>query len=80
MVFDYQGNRFEVPSRRHDGDHSQYYHLMEKDFRDTGALKDGKLGNAKTLILDARMAGDIVYDLLRHNPYFFTEEFQKNQK
>lgn len=80
VVFDYDGNRIEVPSRRHAGDHSQYYHLMENDFRKIGALKDARIGDAKVLILDARKAGDLVYGLLKQNPLFFTEEFQKGQQ
>ena len=80
VVFDYDGNRIEVPSRRHEGDHSQYYHLMEKEFRNSGALQESKLGDARLLILDARMAGNIVYDLLRQNMWFFTEKFQNNQQ
>ena len=76
VVFDYEGNRIEVPSRRHQGDHSQFYRTVENDFRACGALSEGTLGDAHVFVLDAKAAGDCVYAILQKNPLFFTEEFQ----
>jgi aminoglycoside 3-N-acetyltransferase len=77
VVFDYNGNRIEVPSRRHDGDHSQYYAVMEERFRECGALSEGRLGDAHVFVLDAQKAGDCTFELLQKNSLFFTDEFQK---
>lgn len=79
VVFDYDGNRIEVPSRRHDGDHSQFYRVLEKEFRECGALSEGTLGDAHVFILQAKAVGDFVFELLKKTPLFFTEEFQKNR-
>lgn len=78
VVYDYDGNRIEVPSRRHDGDHSQFYRCLEKEFIEAGALTEGKLGDAHVWILQAKAVGDYVYDLLKREPLFFTEEVQKS--
>ena len=77
VVFDYDGNRIEVPSRRHDGDHSQYYKVMLEQFRECGALSEGRLGDARVFVLDAKKSGDCTFGLLQKNPLFFTDEFQK---
>ena len=76
IVFDYEGNRIEVPSRRHTGGHSNYYGLMEEPFRSCGALSEGKLCDAHVIVLDARLAGDCTYSLLQKEPLFFTQEYQ----
>ena len=80
IVFDYDGNRIEVPSRRHKGAHSIYYAKMEGPFRACGALSEGKLCDARVFVLDARLAGDCVYELLRKEPLFFTQEYQEHLK
>ncbi|MBR7131129.1 MAG: AAC(3) family N-acetyltransferase [Lentisphaeria bacterium] len=79
VVFDYDSRRIEVPSRRHAGDHSQYYHLMEKRFADAGGLKYSVIGDAEVRILDAVTAGNVTFDLLSLHPLFFTGEFQNKQ-
>lgn len=79
VVFDYDGKRIDVPSRRHAGDHSQYYYLMAERFIAAGGMKTGKFGDAAVRIVDARIAGDVTYALLKDNPLFFTEEFQNRQ-
>jgi aminoglycoside 3-N-acetyltransferase len=76
VVYDYDGRRIEVPSRRHVGSHSLRYHLMEEPFRQGGALAEGRFGDARTYILDARRAGDITYALLKREPLFFSKSFQ----
>lgn len=78
VVYDYSGNRIEVASRRHSGDHSAFYNRVEGLFRENGALSEGKLGDARALVLQAKAAGDLVYALLQHNPLFFTSEFQNS--
>ena len=78
-VIDYDGKHIAVPSRRHKGDHSQYYKLMEESFQKCGALSEGSCGDAHVWVLDARKAGDCTYDLLQKNPLFFTEEFQNRE-
>lgn len=77
VVYDYDGNRIEVPSRRHVGAHSKWYDLLRPVFREAGALKEGSFGDAHVFLVDARMAGDIVYDLLKKEPLFFTDEYQE---
>ena len=72
------GRTIPVPSRRHQGNHSRYYHLMEEDFLAGNALRDGVFGDARTRILDARKAGDITFAKLQKTPLFFTENFQNS--
>jgi len=68
--------RIPRPMRRHVGHHSQWYGLMEVLFRENNALSEGKFGDAKVYLLDAKKAGDLVYALLQKTPLFFTEEYQ----
>lgn len=79
VVFDYDGRRIEVPSRRHVGSHSKWYNLMEEPFRKAGGLTEGKFGDAATVIVDARIAGDVTYELLKKTPLFFTPEYQEGK-
>ena len=79
VVYDYEGKRIEVPSRRHVGSHSKWYHLMYPTFCEAGALTEGKFGDAQVFVVDAHMAGDIVYDLLKKEPLFFTDEYQASK-
>ena len=67
----------ERPSRRHQGQHSAWYHLMEQPFRENNALSEGTFGDAHVYLLDARKAGDVVYALLKEHPLFFTKEYQE---
>jgi aminoglycoside 3-N-acetyltransferase len=80
VVYDYDGNRIEVPSRRHVGGHSKWYNLMEEPFRKGGALTEGQFGDAHTYIVDAHKAGDITYAVLKENPLFFSELFREPQQ
>lgn len=80
VVYDYDGNRIEVPSRRHVGAHSKWYDLMQGPFREAGALSEGKFGDAKVFLLEAHKAGDVVYELLKKEPCFFTDEYQEAQQ
>ena len=76
VVFDEKGNRFEVPSRRHQGAHSRWYHLLEKEYREAGAVTEGVFGSAKVVILDAVKVGDITFEVLKKEPRFFTDDYQ----
>ena len=49
---------------------------MASPFRENNALREGVFGNAKVHILDARAAGDLVYQILKRTPLFFTDEYQ----
>ena len=80
VVYDYEGKRIEVPSRRHVGGHSKWYDLMQPAFREAGALREGRFGDAKVFLVDAHKAGDIVYQLLQKEPLFFTDEYQESGK
>ena len=80
VVFDYEGNRIEVPSRRHEGDHSHFYRSLEKEFIECGALTEGKLGDAHVWILQAKAAGDYTFEVLKKEPLFFTEEIQNARR
>ena len=80
VVYDYDGRRIEVPSRRHVGSHSRWYDLMAPLFRQAGALRDGKFGDAGVFLLEARKAGDLVYELLKKEPLFFTDGYQESKK
>lgn len=80
VVYDYDGKRIEVPSRRHVGSHSKWYNLMQPAFREAGALTEGRFGDAQVFVVDARMAGDIVYELLKKEPFFFTDDYQNAKK
>lgn len=75
-VVDYQGNRTQVPSRRHVGTHSKYYHLAGPIFDEARAITHMKFGHAQTVLLDARKAADAVMKLLHDEPLFFTDEYQ----
>ena len=79
VVFDYDGNRIEVPSRRHAGSHSHFYAVLKDEFTECGALSEGTLGDAHVFILQAKAAGELVYEILKKTPLFFTEEFQKSR-
>ena len=76
IVFDEKGNRYNVPSRRHVGAHSRWYHLLEKEYREAGAITEGTFGDAKVLIMDAVKVGDITFEQLKKEPFFFTDEYQ----
>ena len=76
VVYDYEGKRIEVPSRRHVGGHSKWYDLMQPVFRKAGALREGRFGDAEVFLVDARKAGDAVYQLLQKEPLFFTDDYQ----
>ena len=68
--------RIPRPMRRHVGHHSRWYGLPEQLFREKSCLSEGKFGDAKVYLLDAKKTGDAVYALLQENPLFFTEEYQ----
>ena len=71
------GRRIPRSMRRHLGQHSRWYGILEETFRAENALSDGKFGDAHVYVLDARKAGDIVYALLKKTPLFFTQEYQE---
>ncbi len=77
VVIDYSGNRIPVPSRRHVGTHSVYYHLMEPFFEEAGAISTLKFGDAECRLLDARKGADAVMKVLKKTPLFFTPEYQE---
>ena len=76
VIIDENAVRIKRPMRRHLGGHSKWYHLMASPFRENNALREGVFGNAKVHILDARAAGDLVYQILKRTPLFFTDEYQ----
>lgn len=76
VIIDENAVRIKRPMRRHLGGHSKWYHLMASPFRENKALREGMFGNAKVHILDARAAGDLVYQILKRTPLFFTDEYQ----
>lgn len=78
-IIDENGEKISRPMRRHLGGHSAWYHLMEPVFRQHGGLRDGKFGDAHVHILNARIAGDTVYELLKKTPQFFTAEYQNKE-
>ena len=78
-IIDENGNKINRPMRRHLGGHSAWYHLMEPVFREHDGLRDGKFGDAHVHILNARIGGDTVYELLKKTPQFFTAEYQNKE-
>lgn len=79
VVYDYDGRRIEVPSRRHVGHHSKWYNILAPEFKKAGALREGKFGDAGVFLLEARKAGDMVYELLKKEPLFFTDEYHEGK-
>lgn len=78
-IIDENGKHIPRPMRRHLGGHSRWYGLMEQPFREHDALREGHFGDAHVYLLDARKAGDIVLELLKKHPQFFTEEYQNGK-
>lgn len=76
VVFDETGCRIEVPTRRHLGGHSKWYHLLEKEYREAGAVTEGTFGDAKVVLMDAVKIGDVTFERLKKEPFFFTDDYQ----
>lgn len=75
-VVDYDGNVIAVPSRRHQGGHSRFYHRLEKLYRDNGAMIDVKFGDAQCVLADCRKLADLTLGALAKEPFIFTEGYQ----
>ena len=73
-VVDAEGRVIPVPSRRHVGGHSRFYMKLEKEYRDGGAMRDARFGDAACVIGDCRRIGDITLAALKVNPFLFTAE------
>ena len=72
VVIDENDRKIPVPSFRHAGGHSRFYHCMAERFEDAGALQTGFFGNAQCTLLDARKAADVTMKLLHKYPNAFT--------
>lgn len=71
----YDGARHAVPSRRHIGDHSKFYHLLEPHFQALGALSEFRFGDALCKVLDARLAARYTLSLVKRFPRAFTDDW-----
>lgn len=74
-VCDESGRVLSLPSRRHIGGHSRYYHLMEAPFLAAGALTRCRIGDAECCIIEARTAADCTRKMLLENPQMFILEW-----
>ncbi len=79
-VRDEAGRVLSLPSRRHIGGHSQFYHLLEGHFLSAGALTHCRFGDAACCCIDARSAADITRELLLQYPALFTVEWNATQR
>lgn len=73
-VIDAAGARHTVDSSPHHGMPSEQFWKAEKALRAAGALKDGRLGDAKVMIVSAKGAYETVRALLQNDPTLFSEE------
>lgn len=81
------GKEYHIDMHRHHSersdDISDHYDKLEAPFLHLGAIRYGRLGNAKCIICNARMMADITSMLLKKNPQLFVnsdsvpEEFYK---
>ena len=69
-----------VPSLRHKGHHNKYYALPVPLLRENGALCETTFGDAACFLLDAVKSADLLLDILKENPFYFTEEYQKQRQ
>ncbi len=72
FVVDENDRSIAVPSFRHTGGHSQFYHCMAARFNAACALHQGCFGDATCTLLDARKAADATIELLHQHPNAFT--------
>lgn len=73
-VVDAEGRVIPVPSRRHVGGHSRFYNKLEKEYREGGAMRDGRFGDAPCVIGDCRKIAEITLAALKTDPFLFTAE------
>lgn len=73
-LVDAEGNTYQASSRPHKGSPSEQYWKAEEALRANGALKDGKLGDACVMVIDAKKCYEIVKGLLEKEPMLFSEE------
>lgn len=67
------GSRFEATCAEHSGHPSTYFGLVEQDLREGGALRDGRFGAARVLVLDARKTFEVLKVVLAKTPGLFDE-------
>lgn len=65
--------KIEFVSAPHLGSPSEQYGRAEKALRQSGALADGRFGNAAVLVISARKCFDTLSALLRENPHLFDD-------
>lgn len=73
QVIGRDGEQCEVISRPHKGSPSEQYYLAEDALRESGALRDGRLGDAPVMVISARGCYETVKRLLCDNPQLFNE-------
>ena len=71
---DAQGIRHKTPQHRHCASPSEYYPKMEKAFYEGGALRYGKFGDARCMLVDAAKAAAITQTYLAQNPDLFGDD------
>lgn len=77
VSIDENGIAHPVPSRRHVGDHSHFYHLLEPHFKALGALTRFTFGDAPCRVLDARQIAAYTGNVIKRQPAIFTEEWNR---
>lgn len=67
------GEKMQLASRPHKGTPSEQFWKVEQALRDAGVLRDGKLGDAKVMVISARGCCEVVGKLLKDDPDLFGE-------
>lgn len=62
-----------IPTYRHINHHNQYYWKVTDILFGKEALAKVRFGDAECFLMDARKSGDIVLDILRKDPGYFTK-------
>lgn len=72
------GTTLILPSYRHDGHHNKYYSLMAPLLQENNLLTTFSFGDANCfLIHDAAKSAELILDILKREPLFFTPEYQE---
>ena len=66
--------RFETPQHRHMGLPSETFPKMDEIFRETGAMRLGRFGDAECRLCDAVRTAEVVMAYLKHNPELFSDD------
>lgn len=70
-VVDYDGVRRLIPSYRHCYPSSEQFPRVHQALLACGAMREGTLGMARCLLVDARASADALIPMLRHDPGLF---------